>query len=80
MEVLERPKTDLAQGVDLIKAVRELATGPLAELADDIDRRGVYPKSILHRLGELGALKAHMAEPGAMTCAASTWSSRATRR
>ena len=64
MEVLERPKTDLAQGVDLIKAVRELATGPLAELADDIDRRGVYPKSILHRLGELGALKAHMAEPG----------------
>ena len=37
MEVLERPKTDLAQGVDLIKAVRELATGPLAELADDID-------------------------------------------
>lgn len=68
MEVQERPmtrpKTDLAQGVDLIKAVRELATGPLAELADDIDRRGVYPKSILHRLGELGALKAHMAEPG----------------
>ncbi len=68
MEVQERPmtrpKTDLAQDVDLIKAVRELATGPLAELADDIDRRGIYPKSILHRLGELGALKAHMAEPG----------------
>ncbi len=64
MEVLERPKTDLAQGVDLIKAVHELAAGPLAELADDIDRRGIYPKSILHRLGELGALKAHMAEPG----------------
>jgi alkylation response protein AidB-like acyl-CoA dehydrogenase len=64
MEVLERPTADLSQDFDLIKAVRELATGPLAELADDIDRRGIYPKSILHRLGELGALKAHMAEPG----------------
>ena len=64
MEVLERPLTDTQNDFDLIKAVRELATGPLAELADDIDRRGIYPKSILHRLGELGALKAHMAEPG----------------
>ncbi len=68
MEVQERPMTrpltDLQHDFDLIKAVRELATGPLAELADDIDRRGIYPKSILHRLGELGALKAHMAEPG----------------
>ena len=64
MEVLERPPADLSQDFDLIKAVRELAKGPLAELADDIDHRGIYPKSILHRLGELGALKAHMAEPG----------------
>lgn len=64
MEVLERPTADLSQDFDLVKAVRELADGPLAELADDIDQRGIYPKSILHRLGELGALKAHMAEPG----------------
>ena len=64
MEVLERPLTDSQSDLDLIKAVRELATGPLEELADDIDRRGIYPKSILHRLGELGALKAHMAGPG----------------
>ena len=64
MEVLERPPADAAQSFDLVKAVRELATGPLAELADDIDRRGIYPKSILHKLGALGALKAHMAEPG----------------
>lgn len=64
MEVLERPPADLSHAFDLVKAVRELATGPLAELADDIDRRGIYPKSILHRLGELGAFKAHMAEPG----------------
>ena len=63
MEVLERPSAELSQPFDLIKAVRELATGPLAKLADDIDRRGIYPKSILQRLGELGALKAHMAQP-----------------
>lgn len=64
MEVLERPPANVPQDFDLIQAVRELTSGPLAELADDIDRRGVYPKSILHKLGELGALKAHMAEPG----------------
>jgi alkylation response protein AidB-like acyl-CoA dehydrogenase len=64
MEVLERPLMDTQSDLDLIKAVRALSIGPLAELADDIDRRGIYPKSILHRLGELGALKAHMAEPG----------------
>ena len=64
MEVLERPTDSLSQDIDLIKTVRELATGSLAELADDIDRRGIYPKTILHRLGELGALKAHMAQPG----------------
>lgn len=64
MELLERPAADLSHEFELVKAVRDLATGPLAELADDIDRRGVYPKSILQRLGELGALKAHMAEPG----------------
>ena len=72
MEVLERsvnspvshqPET----GAALISAVRKLVDGPLAELASDIDRRGIYPKSILQRLGELGALKAHMAsgdQPG----------------
>ncbi|MDB5963613.1 MAG: acyl-CoA dehydrogenase-like protein [Polaromonas sp.] len=71
MEVLARPVADMqpamssvAAGASLIDAVRALADGPLAELADDIDRRGIYPKSILQRLGELGALKAHTSEPG----------------
>ena len=62
MEVLDRPEAEALAGTGLIAAVRALADGPLAELADDIDRRGIYPKSILQRLGELGALKAHMAE------------------
>ena len=67
MEVLERqiipPATHEALqtvGATLISAVRELVDGPLAERASDIDRRGVYPKSILQRLGEIGALRAHM--------------------
>ena len=68
MEVLEREISPPANteampidGVTLISAVRALADGPLAELASDIDRRGIYPKFILQRLGEMGALKAHMA-------------------
>ena len=67
MEVLERSINSPVScqpdaGAALISAVRELVDGPLAELASDIDRRGVYPKTILQRLGELGALKAHMAD------------------
>lgn len=70
MEVLERTAAspaiaetgDALTGEALVAAVRALANGPLAELADDIDRRGIYPKSILQRLGELGALKAHIAD------------------
>ena len=48
----------------MLRDVRALADGPLAELADDIDRRGIYPKGLLQRLGELGAFKAHMAQGG----------------
>ena len=74
MEVLDRETSPPAHsealqldGATLISAVRELADGALAELASDIDRRGVYPETILKRLGELGALRAHMAhgeQPG----------------
>ena len=65
MEVLERENTALAAAhpVSMIAAVRALADGPLAELADDIDRRGIYPKSVLQRLGELGGLSAHIDTP-----------------
>ena len=63
MEVLERPTIEESHNTDLITAVRALADGALLELADDIDRRGIYPKSILQRLGEVGALKAHLAGP-----------------
>ncbi|MDO9358083.1 MAG: acyl-CoA dehydrogenase family protein [Polaromonas sp.] len=69
MEVLERAPQAGSPAANteaeaLLAAVRALADGPLAELADDIDRRGIYPKSILQRLGELGALRAHTADAG----------------
>jgi alkylation response protein AidB-like acyl-CoA dehydrogenase len=46
---------------NLLSATKALADGPLAELADKIDRKGFYPKSVLMKLGEIGALSAHMA-------------------
>ena len=68
MEVLERLHPDhqalaATDDASLVAAVRALASGPLAELADDIDRRGIYPKSVLQRLGELGGLSAHIDTP-----------------
>ena len=57
------PATEMPNAA-VLRAVRELADGALAELADDIDRRGIYPKGILLRLGELGAFKLHTALEG----------------
>ncbi len=48
----------------MLAAVREIADGALAELADDIDRRGVYPLAVLQRLGDVGAFRAHLALGG----------------
>ena len=69
MVVLERISPDAnilvaseSYDVALITATKVIADGSLAELADDIDRRGIYPKSVLQRLGEVGALKAHIAD------------------
>ena len=42
----------------MLAAVRAIADGPLAAIADDIDRRGTYPKSILMQLGAAGAFAA----------------------
>jgi alkylation response protein AidB-like acyl-CoA dehydrogenase len=46
--------------VPMLDAVRQIADGPLAELADAIDRRGVYPREVLRQLGEVGAFSAHL--------------------
>lgn len=44
----------------LIDAVRAIATGELAAMADAIDRQGTYPKAVLQQLGAVGALRAHL--------------------
>ncbi|GGC11622.1 acyl-CoA dehydrogenase [Oxalicibacterium flavum] len=48
----------------MLAAVRRIASGPLAAMADEIDRAGTYPKTVLMQLGEAGAYKAHMAAGG----------------
>jgi alkylation response protein AidB-like acyl-CoA dehydrogenase len=48
----------------MLQAVREIASGPLTEMASDIDRKGVYPKAILKRLGAAGGMAAHLALDG----------------
>ena len=63
--VLDHPiATPTRDAEAMLGAVREIADGLLAELADDIDRRGVYPEAVLRRLGEVGALQAHLALNG----------------
>ncbi|MDO4232856.1 MAG: acyl-CoA dehydrogenase family protein [Lautropia sp.] len=55
IEGIERPDDD-----SMLAAVREIANGPLAALAEDIDRQGVYPEEIMRSLGEAGAFMAHL--------------------
>ncbi len=62
---LAAPVTAPRDADAMLAAVRAIADGTLAELADDIDRRGVYPKALLQRLGEAGAFDAHLAIHGA---------------
>ena len=47
----------------MLAAVREIADGALAELAQDIDS-GSYPQAVLMRLGKVGAYRAHLALDG----------------
>jgi len=44
----------------LIDAVRAIATGELAAMADAIDRQGTYPRAVLQQLGAAGAFRAHL--------------------
>jgi alkylation response protein AidB-like acyl-CoA dehydrogenase len=55
-------------GEALLAAVRRLADGPLAAIAEAVDRQGRYPEGVLRELGRLGALQCHHADrdiPGA---------------
>ncbi|WP_293776043.1 acyl-CoA dehydrogenase family protein [uncultured Oxalicibacterium sp.] len=48
----------------MMAAVRQIAAGPLANMVEEIDRHGTYPRAILMALGEVGAFKPHMAVGG----------------
>lgn len=48
---------------DLLAAVRAIAQGPLAERALAIDE-GAYPADLLRQLGAVGAMSAHIDQPG----------------
>jgi len=61
--VLDNPATIATPADAMLANVREIADGDLAELADGIDR-GAYPKSVLMRLGEVGAYRAHLGLDG----------------
>ena len=62
--VLDNPIAASASNAGaMLAAVREIADGALAELAQGIDS-GSYPQAVLMRLGEVGAYRAHLALDG----------------
>ena len=62
--VLDNPIAASASNAGpMLAAVREIADGALAELAQSIDS-GSYPQAVLMRLGEVGAYRAHLALDG----------------
>jgi hypothetical protein len=52
-----------ARTEDLLAAVRTLARGPLAGRAQAIDE-GAYPLDLLQQLAQMGAMSAHIDQPG----------------
>lgn len=59
-------------GDALVQAVRAIAQGPLAALADDIDRKGTYPDAVLRSLGAVGAFGAHHDDRSLTGCPGAT--------
>lgn len=63
-DVLLAPSAPLSSSEAMLEAVRQVASGPLAEMADEIDRLGTYPEAILRQLGAAGAYVAQMDSQG----------------
>ena len=59
------PTSGRPEAGPMLQSVRAIADGPLADLADAIDRRGVYPKAVMQQFGAVGAFSAHLAIDGA---------------
>lgn len=53
-----------ASGDTMLEAVRAIANGPLAAMAEEIDRLGTYPDAVLRALGKAGAYRAQTAMDG----------------
>ncbi len=53
-------------GDALVQAVRDIAQGPLAAVAQECDRQGVYPESVLRQLGAVGAMGVHHSNRAAL--------------
>jgi hypothetical protein len=63
MNPADLPPELAAQPADLIDAVRAIAQGPLAERAQAIDE-GAYPIDLMQQLAKMGAMSAHIDQPG----------------
>lgn len=56
---------DFGAEVHLLDQVQQISRGPLAKLAYSIDHDGYYPLDIMAKLGDCGALGAHLNRSGA---------------
>ena len=63
MNPADLPPELAAQPADLIDAVRAIAQGPLAARAQAIDE-GAYPIDLIQQLAKMGAMSAHIDQPG----------------
>ena len=64
MNPADLPRDAVTTSADgLLDAVRAVARGPLAYVAEAIDRQGHYPREVLQQLAALGAFSAHLDAP-----------------
>ena len=64
MNPADLPRDAVTTSADgLLDAVRAVARGPLADVAEAIDRQGHYPREVLQQLASLGAFSAHLDAP-----------------
>lgn len=64
MNPADLPRDAVTTSADgLLDAVRAVARGPLADVAEAIDRQGHYPREVLQQLAALGAFSAHLDAP-----------------
>ncbi|ABE50441.1 acyl-CoA dehydrogenase family protein [Methylobacillus flagellatus] len=63
---MEFDATMTAHHDDMLHAVMQIARTSLADMVEDIDRRGTYPETVLKQLGEAGAYDCRDQEAGSV--------------